>query len=430
MTGSRAGSGHASGGCSAGCTPTTDHARAASWSSVRRWGRRASSRTTRCGPWPSSWRRPASSASASTTTAPGTPDRRPRGRRPLRGLEHQHLPGHGPRPRAARQRTADPGGLPPRGLCSRPAPPPGRATWTGSCSGTARAACRSFVREQRTMQNVSIGGAEAGATGIVALGLSFSEQTVNDLTQVDLRKLDELPCDRALVLDRPARFRPRARDDDPRRGARPSTTRPPTRTTSCTARPCPERDRGRAGPVDAQHLPRARRRLDDGARPRHGRRAGAHRGQLPPWSWRTAPSSVLGLGPFGLFGIISEPAQPTSSTVVVFVPDSFTPHFGPGPALHRPGAGLGRHRRADPALRPQRLRRQRGPAPVWRGHRISIPEHLDDVIDVVHAISPEDPTDVILIGVCSGAYLSTGDGDRARAARHRPDQPDVLLHHR
>jgi pimeloyl-ACP methyl ester carboxylesterase len=112
--------------------------------------------------------------------------------------------------------------------------------------------------------------------------------------------------------------------------------------------------------------------------------------------------SVL-LGPQELFGITTEPAQGGSGPMCVFVSVSNEHRVGPG----RLWVELSR-RLATAGFRCLRLDVNGvGDSPA-RGGVTRQPVYsalaIDDVIDAARAVSSHDPSDVLLVGLCSSAY--------------------------
>ena len=121
------------------------------------------------------------------------------------------------------------------------------------------------------------------------------------------------------------------------------------------------------------------------------------------------------LGPVGLFGIITEIPGTSDGPTVVFLTVAQEHHIGPNRLwveYARSWAGSGmRALRVDLS--------GIGDSPVRAGQSEFVarpPEHLDDVIDVARAVSPRDASDVVLVGLCSGACqaLDSAFGVRPR----------------
>ncbi len=118
---------------------------------------------------------------------------------------------------------------------------------------------------------------------------------------------------------------------------------------------------------------------------------------------------ALRLGPLGLFGVRSSPLVETAAPTVVFLNAGLIPHVGPGRlwvtlACRLAAAGI-------PALRVDLS--GLGESPVRPGQRAQIDyplEALDDVAAIVDAVSPGDPSGVVLAGLCAGAYHSIEAG--------------------
>jgi pimeloyl-ACP methyl ester carboxylesterase len=113
---------------------------------------------------------------------------------------------------------------------------------------------------------------------------------------------------------------------------------------------------------------------------------------------------LVSLGPVGLHGILTEPPEPHGPTIV-FINEGNTPHIGQSRLwveLARSWAGLGLR-----CVRFDLSGNGDSPArPGQRSHVARAPEAFDDVVDVTAAVSPDDPTDVVLVGLCAGAYLA------------------------
>ncbi len=117
---------------------------------------------------------------------------------------------------------------------------------------------------------------------------------------------------------------------------------------------------------------------------------------------------ILSLGPLGLFGIVTEPPSGESAgrpngPTAVFLNAGTIDHTGPARewvALSRRWAGHGlRSLRCDLS--------GLGDSPARPGQAVDEsfpPEALEDVLEIAAAASPADPSDVVLVGLCSGGY--------------------------
>jgi alpha-beta hydrolase superfamily lysophospholipase len=107
----------------------------------------------------------------------------------------------------------------------------------------------------------------------------------------------------------------------------------------------------------------------------------------------------------GLFMISTEPETPVSTRTIVLLNAGRTDHTGPARLwvdLARQWAGAGlRVVRAD-------LSGLGGspPHPGQYGDRAYPDGAVEDVRDIAESVSPDDPSDVVLVGLCSGGYHS------------------------
>jgi pimeloyl-ACP methyl ester carboxylesterase len=117
---------------------------------------------------------------------------------------------------------------------------------------------------------------------------------------------------------------------------------------------------------------------------------------------------TVSLGPSGLFGIMTEPGEAgrgdlTAGPTVIFLNTGVSDHTGPV----RLWVDLGR-RWAQRGLRSVRVDISGlGYSPARPGSPFDVdspPEALDDVLDIAAAVSPDDPTNVVFVGLCSGGY--------------------------
>jgi dienelactone hydrolase len=116
----------------------------------------------------------------------------------------------------------------------------------------------------------------------------------------------------------------------------------------------------------------------------------------------------MSLGPLGLFGMVTEPQAMTSGALpsgptAVFLNAGVIDHTGPA----RLWVDLGRQW-AEKGLRSVRCDLSGlGDSPARPGQpvdEVHMPEAIEDVLDVAAAVSPDDPADVVLVGLCSGGY--------------------------
>jgi pimeloyl-ACP methyl ester carboxylesterase len=125
--------------------------------------------------------------------------------------------------------------------------------------------------------------------------------------------------------------------------------------------------------------------------------------RVPAGSTGTVRERTVWLGPAGLFAIETEPVTGGSGPVCIFVSVANEHRIGPG----RLWVQLSR-RLALEGFRCARIDVNGfGDSPPRDG-RTCQPVHsvsaIDDVIDAARALSPDDPGDVLLFGLCSSAY--------------------------
>jgi hypothetical protein len=112
---------------------------------------------------------------------------------------------------------------------------------------------------------------------------------------------------------------------------------------------------------------------------------------------------VVRLGPLGLVGLMTESESATHGPVVIMLNDGHEHHVGPARLwvdLARRWGSLGiQSVRVDVS--------GIGDSPLRPGQKERVcypPEIFDDVAGVASDLRPDDPRDVVLMGVCSGAY--------------------------
>ncbi len=262
----------------------------------------------------------------------------------------------------------------------------GLVLWDSPRSGS------SYIREQRVRQNTSVGGADTGEETLTALGLNLTAATREELNQVNLRALPGLPADAVLAADRP----------NMHALARHATTRAGTAAERVEA---PDQDDLMAHqilPLDTENavVDWFDRIYTDSSFPVDPC------GDVHLSSTLDVPGGterIVRIGSADLFGILSEPHRPRTSTTVVFVPDNFTPHIGLSRIWSDTSrtwcqAGIGALRFDLSGCGDSE------PRPGYAGHEVKILEHIDEVDETLHFVSPDDPSDAVLIGLCSGAY--------------------------
>jgi len=117
---------------------------------------------------------------------------------------------------------------------------------------------------------------------------------------------------------------------------------------------------------------------------------------------------AIRLGPAGLFAMATEPDAPTGSPTVLMLNAGNDWHVGPNRLwvdLSRRWAAAGfRCVRFDESGLGDSPARPEKPANLVRS-----PDAFDDVRDARVAVEPDDPTNVVLVGLCSGGYQALED---------------------
>jgi alpha-beta hydrolase superfamily lysophospholipase len=117
----------------------------------------------------------------------------------------------------------------------------------------------------------------------------------------------------------------------------------------------------------------------------------------------TLTEELLSLGPLGLFGVATTSSARRGGPTVLFLNSGNDWHVGP----NRMWVDLAR-RWAAAGVRCVRFDESGlGDSPVHPGqtaHVIWAAQAFDDVAAAAGAVSPTDPADVVLVGLCSGAY--------------------------
>jgi alpha-beta hydrolase superfamily lysophospholipase len=261
---------------------------------------------------------------------------------------------------------------------------------------------QSFLREQQALRMLSIGGEDGEAGAVDAPGLRFHAETVSSLAQLELPDASGELATRTLVLTHPER--PRSK-----RLARrlEGTAVEWTEATGQGALLDP--------PVQAPPYETIGRvadwLVDSLAGP--GRLVARPESRSAAVGQSTDGEAVVErpvmLGPLPLFGIVTEVPGRAAGPTIVFVDEGNTPHIGQS----RMWVELARTWAAQ-GLRVLRFdlsgNGDSGARPGHASHVAWAMEAFDDLREVRRAISPDDPDDVVLVGLCSGAYQAIEDG--------------------
>jgi alpha-beta hydrolase superfamily lysophospholipase len=279
---------------------------------------------------------------------------------------------------------------------------------------------RSFLREQRALRMISVEAPVVDDGSVEGPGVVFDPATAEDLGHLRLAaSIGALPP-RVLLLTRPDRPEPpgvRAVAEVPGMTVAAAEGQADLLDVLPDAAAVPEATLDRivqwcAG-VGAQ-IPTPR--SDSGSAPRPGG---------DPWRSEAlvtgaGDSAVLEravmLGAAGLFAIVAEPADGAANGTVLLSNAGVLPHVGPARvwvelARRLAGAGLRVARMDQSGIGDSAARPGRPEGVVYT------PDALDDFEEAVRALMPDSPADVVLAGLCSGAYHSIETGQRL-GSRH------------
>jgi alpha-beta hydrolase superfamily lysophospholipase len=275
--------------------------------------------------------------------------------------------------------------------------------WDPSRSG------QRFLREQQALGLLSgemaLYGDDLPADWVDVPSWVFSDQTVADLRGLDVVKSGPVQASRTLILARADR------PDDPKLVS--AFSGPDVTWVEAT---------DQAALIDAQTSQNAvpgvaieavSRWLADGTKASAPVELGAVESEPDPR--RVAPGvteRLVRIGPTGLFGIVteSEDMGDEGSPAALFIDAAAEHHVGPG----RLWVELARQWAAERGIRSLRFD-LRGlgdspPEPATSEQTMYAPTAIDDVVAAAGAADPGDPSNVVLIGLCSGAYAAMDAG--------------------
>jgi alpha-beta hydrolase superfamily lysophospholipase len=277
---------------------------------------------------------------------------------------------------------------------------------------------RSFLREQRALRMISVEAPVVDDGSVEGAGVVFDPATAQDLGRLRLvESIGALPP-RVLLLTRPDRPEPAgiravaevhgvtvapAEGQGDLLDVLPDAATVPEATLDRIVRWCA----GAGAPAPSSSAPR-----EPAPRP-----AG------DPWRSDALVAGdgavaerAVALGAAGLFAIVAEPADGEPSGTVLLSNSGVLPHVGPA----RVWVELAR-RLAGAGLRVARMDQSGiGDSPARPGRPEGVvytPDALDDFEEAIRALLPGSPADVVLAGLCSGAYHSIETGQRL-GSRH------------
>lgn len=271
---------------------------------------------------------------------------------------------------------------------------------------------RSFLREQSALWAFALGREPAGDGSVETPGLVYDKDTVAAMSPLAIANGDGPLAGRVLVLTRAGRNGDRRANE---RLALPHTERtsivgqeelvdvlpdaakiPEATITTIVEWLASGAESGHAVAIDADAAGRTVAvvgKTPDGAR---------------------IEERAVSLGPFGLFGVVTSRVRLESTVgesgaddlpTILFLNAGVIDHVGPAGLWVR----LGR-RWAEAGFRAVRLDLSgNGDSPAHpgpSGRVVFSSHHEQDIVDVLRALSPRDPSNAVLVGLCSGGFNS------------------------
>jgi PST family polysaccharide transporter len=257
---------------------------------------------------------------------------------------------------------------------------------------------RSFIREHQVLLEVINPSGRVSQQGVELPGHVLTAATASDLGSLRLQFPGRDLARRLLVLERPGRpLRPEVRDQLSDQGAEWAEATGQSELLEAIS----PHDKPPLKAIDTicTWLDRV---VDDSRRPvTVVARQRALVGHATDGTSIT--ERVVRLGPLGLVGVMTESDRAADGPVMIMLNDSHEHHVGPARLwveLARRWATLGiTSVRVDVS--------GIGDSPLRPGQKELVvypPEIFEDVADIVGELRPNDPRDVVLMGVCSGAY--------------------------
>ena len=273
----------------------------------------------------------------------------------------------------------------------------GFVLWDPCLSGSA------FMREQKAFRMLSLGGETADDGSVEAPGMLFPPQVVADLGTLDLLKSNERIAAQVLVLEDPNK--PHSSRLEKRLSGSRVTLMPASGQSALLDPPRQETAWASIESVTnwlgALFADSASTRV---LAPTRQEAAVGTDGQ-----GRNIVERLVFLGPQELFGIVTEHEEYCPGTTIIFIDEGNTPHIGQSRMWVELARVWACHQ-----LRVVRFdlsgNGDSGTRPGQLGHVPRALEAFDDVEQAAAAISPDDPRNVVLVGLCSGAYQALEAG--------------------
>jgi pimeloyl-ACP methyl ester carboxylesterase len=278
--------------------------------------------------------------------------------------------------------------------------------WDACASG------RSFLREQSALWAFAVGKEAAGDGSVETPGLVYDKDTVADLSPLAIANGDGPLAGRVLVLTRAGRNGDRRANE---RLDLPHIERKSIFGQEELVDVLPD-----AAKIPEETIITIVEWLASGAAagkavaidPDAVGRTSAVVGEAPDGA--IIEERAVSLGPIGLFGIMTSRVRPEVTAgesgadglpTIFFFNAGVIDHVGPAGLWVRLGRSW-----AEAGFRALRFDLSgNGDSPVYPGQSrrvIFSSHHEQDVIDVLQAVSPPDPSNAVLVGLCSGGFNS------------------------
>jgi len=258
---------------------------------------------------------------------------------------------------------------------------------------------RAFVRHEAALLRLLSDDDHGSVDGIELPGCVFSAETVSDLGSLAVPADGTRPS-RVLLLTRPDR--PPATKLTNALGTEPDLAAARGQELLLEVEPG-----ARKTPHDVVEHIVSWLRTGNPASPRAVRVSAQDTARVPFEGGRLTERAIR-LGPAGLFAIATEPDAPTRAPTVLMLNAGPDWHVGP----NRLWVDLSR-RWAAAGFRCVRLDESGlGDSPARPGKPANLvrsPDAFDDVREARFAVEPDDPTNVVLVGLCSGGYQALED---------------------
>jgi pimeloyl-ACP methyl ester carboxylesterase len=258
---------------------------------------------------------------------------------------------------------------------------------------------RAFVSEQKALAAMALGVQVGRPDGSIETpGVVFSAQTVEDLKTLKIGKEGQPPAKRVFIMSRKGTTPDsglRSRIDPSIVEWAEATGQEDLVDAEAPHQILPVEDIERIATWAAAAAP------DTSVAVKVPKKAEA--AEVAKADDRAVIERPVSLGPLGLFGIVTEVPGKSGGPPIIFLNVATEPHIGPArlwvDLARRWAAGGLRSVRVDMSGLGESPSRPSQPEFVIR-----LPIAFDDVAEIAAAVSPDDASDVVFVGLCSSAY--------------------------